>query len=308
MLLKPGVNLDSQMNTGRLLIVDGHAYAYRAFHAIRELRSPTGQPTNAIFGFVKMLAKMRAVVEPTHLMVVWDGGLSAERLAALPEYKAQRPEMPADLKPQLDGMTGYLQAAGIASFCQDGVEADDYIAGLAHRAAEAGLAVVIASSDKDFMQLVSGQIGLLNPNDKTEMIWTEEQVRGKTGVRPSQVVDWLSLTGDSVDNIPGVPGVGPKTATELLNRFGSVDALYERVSEVKSEKLAANLRAAEAAVRRNQELVRLRDDLPRALSPEALAEKPADAGRLRDLYRRWGFKTLLAALGEETQECQAVLI
>ena len=292
----------------RLLIVDGHAYAYRAFHAIRELRSPTGQPTNAIYGFVKMLAKMRAVVEPTHLMVVWDGGLSAERLAALPEYKAQRPEMPADLKPQLDGMTGYLQAAGIASFCRDGVEADDYIAGLARRAAEAGLAVVIASSDKDFMQLVSGQIGLLNPNDKTEMIWTEEQVRGKTGVRPSQVVDWLSLTGDSVDNIPGVPGVGPKTATELLNRFGSVDALYERVGEVKSEKLAANLRAAEAAVRRNQELVRLRDDLPCALSPEALAEKPADAGRLRDLYRRWGFKTLLAALGEETQECQAVLI
>ncbi|HTQ51530.1 MAG TPA: 5'-3' exonuclease H3TH domain-containing protein [Candidatus Acidoferrales bacterium] len=308
MPLKPGVNLDSQMNTGRLLIVDGHAYAYRAFHAIRELRSPTGQPTNAIFGFVKMLAKMRAVVEPTHLMVVWDGGLSAERLAALPEYKAQRPEMPADLKPQLDGMTGYLQAAGIASFCQEGVEADDYIAGLARRAAEAGLAVVIASSDKDFMQLVSGQIGLLNPNDKTETIWTEEQVRGKTGVRPSQVVDWLSLTGDSVDNIPGVPGVGPKTATELLNRFGSVDALFERVSEVKSEKLAANLRAAEAAVRRNQELVRLRDDLPCAWSPEALAEKPADAGRLRVLYRRWGFKTLLAALGEEAQECQAVLI
>ena len=115
-----------------------------------------------------MLAKMRAVVEPTHLMVVWDGGLSAERLAALPEYKAQRPEMPADLKPQFDGMTDYLQAAGIASFCQDGVEADDYIAGLARRAAEAGLAVVIASSDKDFMQLVSGRIGLLNPNDKTE--------------------------------------------------------------------------------------------------------------------------------------------
>ena len=151
----------------RLLIVDGHAYAYRAFHAIRGLRSPSGRPTNAIYGFVKMLAKMRAAIEPTHLIVVWDGGLSAERIAALPEYKAQRPEMPDDLKPQLDEIVGYLKAAGVASFCRDGVEADDYIACLARRAAEAGMAVVIASSDKDFMQLVSARIGLLNPNDKS---------------------------------------------------------------------------------------------------------------------------------------------
>jgi DNA polymerase-1 len=293
---------------GRLLIVDGHAYAYRAFHAIRELRSPGGQPTNAIYGFVKMLAKMRAGVEPSHLVVVWDGGLSAERVAALPEYKAQRPEMPADLKPQLDEIVSYLQAAGIASICREGVEADDYIAGLARRAAEAGVSVVIASADKDFMQLVSEKIGLLNPNDKTEAIWTDQQVREKAGVKPSQVVDWLSLTGDSVDNIPGVPGVGPKTATDLLNRFGSIDALYAGLSEVKSDKLRANLRAAESDVRRNRELVRLRDDLPGAFSPADLTEKAADAGRLRELYRRWGFKTLLAALGEEARVCQAVLI
>ncbi len=292
----------------RLLIVDGHAYAYRAFHAIRDLHSPAGQPTNAIYGFVKMLAKMRAAVEPTHLIVVWDGGLSAERLAALPEYKAQRPEMPETLRPQLDEIVSYLKSAGIASFCREGVEADDYIACLARRAAEAGMAVVIASSDKDFMQLVSRPIGLLNPNDKSETIWTDEQVRMKLGVPPSQVVDWLSLTGDSVDNIPGVPGVGPKTATELLNRFGSVRVLYERLGEVKSEKLRANLRAAEGAVRRNQELVRLRENLPCEFAPDELAEKPADAGRLRELYRRWGFKTLLAALGEEAHERQAVLI
>jgi DNA polymerase I len=292
----------------RLLIIDGHAYAYRAFHAIRDLHSPTGQPTNAIYGFVKMLAKMRATVEPTHLIVVWDGGLSAERMAALPEYKAQRPEMPEALRPQLDEIISYLESAGIASFCREGVEADDYIACLARRAAEAGMAVVIASSDKDFMQLVSRQIGLLNPNDKTETIWTDEQVRMKTGVEPSQVVDWLSLMGDSVDNIPGVPGIGPKTATELLNRFGSVCVLYERLGEVKSERHRANLRAAEDAVRRNQGLVRLRDDLPSPFSPVALAEKPVDAGRLRELYRRWGFKKLLAALGEEVTECQAVLI
>lgn len=293
---------------GRLLIVDGHAYAYRAFHAIRELRSPTGRPTNAIYGFVKMLAKMRATVGPTHLIVVWDGGLNAERVAALPEYKAQRPDMPVDLKPQLDEIVAYLQAAQITSICREGVEADDYIAGLAQRAAAAGMSVVIASADKDFMQLVSGQIGLLNPNDKTETIWTDEQVRAKAGVKPSQMVDWLSLTGDSVDNIPGVSGVGPKTAAELLNRFGSVNVVYEKLSEVKSEKLRSNLSAAEATVRRNQALVRLRDDLPAAFSPVELVERPADTGRLRELYRRWGFKTLLAALGEEAQVCQAILI
>jgi DNA polymerase-1 len=122
------------------------------------------------------------------------------------------------------------------------------------------------------------------------------------------MVDWLSLTGDSVDNIPGVSGVGPKTAAELLNRFGSVNGVYEQLSEVKSEKLRSNLSAAEATVRRNQALVRLRDDLPAAFSPVELVERPADTGRLRELYRRWGFKTLLAALGEEAQVCQAILI
>ena len=292
----------------RLLLVDGHAYAYRAFHAIRGLRSPSGQPTNAIYGFIKMLAKMRAALKPAYLMVVWDGGLCAERMAALPEYKAQRPEMPADLKPQLDDLAAWLKAAGMASFCRQGVEADDYIACLARKAEEAGLAVVIASSDKDFMQLVSPLVGLLNPTDKHEAVWTDEQVRTKTGVMPSQIVDWLSLRGDSVDNIPGVPGVGVKTATELLNQFGSADELYARLDEVKSEKLRAALRGAAGAVRRNRGLVRLRSDLACDFSPPELTVKPADMGKLRELYERWGFKGLLAALEPAPGEQQAVLI
>jgi len=292
----------------RLLIVDGHAYAYRAFHAIRGLRSPGGQPTNAIYGFVKMLAKMRAAIKPSHLIVVWDGGLSAERTALLPEYKAHRPAMPDDLKAQLDGIVSYLNVAGVASFCHAGVEADDYIACLARRASDAGMNVIIASSDKDFMQLVSARVGLLNPGDRHGTIWTDEQVRAKTGVAPFQIVDWLSLTGDTVDNIPGVAGVGPKTAADLLNQFGSVAALYGRLDEVKSEKLRAAVRGAADTVRRNRELVRLRDDLPCEFLPDALVEKPADAGRLRELYQRWGFKGMLAAPVEPVRERQAVLI
>ena len=292
----------------RLLIIDGHAYAYRAFHAIRSLSSPSGRPTNAIYGFVKMLAKMRSAIEPTHRIVVWDGGLSTERISVLPEYKAQRPGMPDDLKPQLDEIASYLNAAGIASFCRDGVEADDYIACLARRAGDAGMLVVIASPDKDFMQLVSARIGLLNPNDKSGAVWTDEQVRARSGVEPSQILDWLSLTGDSVDNIPGVPGVGPKTAAGLLKQFGSAAQLYARLDEVKSEKMRAALRDAAGVVRRNQELVRLRDDLPCEFSPDELAEKPADAGRLRELYQRWGFKGMLAALEKSPCEQQTVLI
>jgi DNA polymerase-1 len=292
----------------RLLIVDGHAYAYRAFHAIRELRSPSGQPTNAIYGFVKMLEKMRQAVGPSHLMVVWDGGLSAERLAALPDYKAQRPEMPADLRPQLDAISRYLQAAGVAEYCGEGVEADDYIASLARRAAAAGWNVVIASSDKDFMQLVSPAIGLLNPNDKTGAVWTAEQVTAKTGVPPEQVADWLALMGDAVDNIPGVPGVGPKTAAELLKQFGSVEAMLGRLDEVKSEKLRAALREHAAAVRRNQELVRL-PEVACDFLPERLGIRPVDGGALRELFGGWGFKGMLAALATaDVTEKQAELI
>lgn len=293
----------------RILIVDGHAYAYRAFYAIRALSSPTGRPTNAIYGFIKMLAKMRVTVAPTHLLVVWDGGLSAERQAALPEYKAQRPEMPADLEVQLDEIGRYLEAAGIASYCRKGVEADDYIAFVTRETGRAGWEVVIASADKDFMQLVAPGVGLLNPNDKSETVWKAEQVVAKTGVRPEQIVDWLSLLGDSVDNIPGVPGVGPKTATDLLQRFGTVDELYRRLDEVKSERIRSALRVAELEVRRNQELVRLQAEVgtESKFEPETLAVRAPDSGRLAELFRTWGFRSMLAEI-ERSQVRQQELI
>ena len=291
----------------RLLIVDGHAYAYRAFHAIRELRAPDGRPTNAIYGFVKMLEKMRAAVSPTHLMVVWDGGLSAERLAALPAYKAQRPEMPADLRPQFDEIENFLAAAGIASYCADGVEADDYIATLARRAAAENWNAVIASSDKDFMQLVSAQIGLLNPNDKTGAIWGREQVQAKTGVEPEQVADWLALMGDAVDNIPGVPGVGAKTAAGLLQQFGGLDEIFRRLDEVKSERLRQALQAAAETVRRNLALVRLHD-VPLNLTASELVPQPVNREKLAKLLQGWGFRGMLASLETAPLERQQHLI
>ena len=289
----------------RLLIIDGHAYAYRAFHAIRELRGPEGRPTNAIFGFVKMLEKMRTGLQPDFLMVVWDGGLSAERMAALPGYKAQRPEMPEDLRPQFDEISSYLSAAGIAEFCGDGIEADDYIGCLAQLAAAAGTEVVVASADKDFMQLVTPRIGLLNPNDKVGTIWGRAEVFAKAGVEPEQIVDWLALMGDAVDNIPGVPGVGPKTAAGLLAQFGSVEKMFARLDQVKSEKTRAALKNSEAGVRRNLELVRLQK-VPCEFAPEKLTVRTVDIEKLRGLFQRWGFNGMLVALAGAPQQAELI--
>jgi DNA polymerase-1 len=291
----------------RLLIIDGHAYAYRAFHAIRELRSPSGQATNAIYGFIKMLDKMRQALAVTHLIVVWDGGLSGARMAALPGYKAQRPEMPDDLRVQLDEIGGYLSAAGLAAYCAEGIEADDYIGCLARKAAEAGWNVVIASSDKDFMQLVTDRVGLLNPNDKSGEIWGRGQVLAKAGVAPELVVEWLALMGDAVDNIPGVPGVGPKTAAALMAQFGSVSELFSRLGEVKSDKLRVALQGAMADVQRNLELVRLHE-VECEFVTDKLAVRPVHPERMRELLQRWGFKGMLAELAGRQPERQAELI
>lgn len=284
-----------------LLLVDGHACAYRSFFAIRSLTGPAGEPTNAIFGFAKSIMRLRVDLQPTHEAVIWDGGLAAERLASLPAYKAQRPPMPDNLRRQLDPIGEWIVASGGRSLLQEGVEADDWIATQAARAVQAGLRVVIASSDKDFMQLVGPAVRLANPNDKIGELWGVERVRAKTGVHPDQIVDWLSLVGDSVDNIPGVPGVGTKTAATLLAQFGNCEQLLARVNEVASARLREALASSASIVRRNQALVRLHTTLPCAVDVETLERGRGDASRLRALAIRWGFKpaTLGASEGSE---------
>lgn len=283
-----------------LLLVDGHAYAYRAFYAIRSLNSPDGAPTNAIYGFVKMLQKMEAILRPTHRLVLWDRGLAAERMAEHPDYKQQRAPTPDDLERQFPAIEGWLEAAGIAAWSQDDTEADDWIGTYARRAEVRGWRTVVASSDKDFMQLVGDRVGLFNPNDKSEKVWTSAEVEAKTGVRPDQVVDWLSLIGDAVDNIPGVPGVGPKTATQLLQKHGSIDALLARLAEVKSESQRLSLTASVDSLARNRRLIALRTDLVGGPDLESLRIGPPDAARrerLGAMYRQWGFRSLLSELG-----------
>ena len=298
MINKPLTVTDKQM---RLLIIDGHAFAYRAFYAIRGLTSPSGQPTNAIYGFINMLAKLESQVLPTHAVVVWDGGLDAERVEELDDYKGQRDPMPDDMEVQLDEMVEYLEAEGWASVCDDGVEADDRIGQLAKRAEAEGFEVAIASSDKDFLQLINDRVKMWNPADKSGVPMDADAVVAKTGVQPSQIVDWLSLVGDAADNIPGVPGVGVKTAAALLNEFGSVDGIYGRLAEVRRDKQRESLAAAEAVVRRNQSLVALKLDLPGESGLDDLRRGFQDSARLEKLYKAWGFNTLLKDLREARQ-------
>jgi DNA polymerase-1 len=286
--------------TGRLLIVDGHSYAYRAFFAIRTLSSPTGQATNAIYGFIRMLGKVLARIQPSHALVAWDGGLAQERMTLLPQYKAQRVEMPPSLALQLDEIVTYLKATRVYSFLKEACEADDCIAAFTRQATEKGMEVVIASSDKDFMQLVSPQVKLLNPHDKSDTLCGVEEVKRKTGVEPTQIVDWLSLIGDTVDNIPGVPGIGPKTASDLLRQFGSLNDLYNRLPEVGSVRLRTSLEGSREAVRRNQQLVRLKEEEACDVSLEELTLKQSDDEMLSRLFSGWGFKTLLQEL-EQTR-------
>jgi DNA polymerase-1 len=294
-----------QLGSGRrLLLIDGHAYAYRAYHAIRELSSPLGRPTNAIFGFIKMVEKVRTWIQPTHLAVVWDGGLAQERLQALPEYKAQRPPMPDSLAGQLEDLAVWLAAAEITSCQREGVEADDWIAALASRAAGKDWSVVIASSDKDFMQLVSDRVRLLNPGDKTERLWGPDEVREKSGVDPEQIVDWLSLVGDAVDNIPGVRGVGHKTAAALLKQFGSIDAILGNLEQVAPDRIRRAVGDAADVLRRNRELVRLKSELGLELGPEldSLAVREGQLERMADLCSGWGFRSLRQELERRRAE------
>lgn len=285
-----------------LLLIDGHAAAYRAFYAIRNLTGPDGTPTNAIFGFVKAFQRARELIKPSHLAVAWDGGLDEQRTDILPGYKSERDPMPDDLEPQLDAIVEWLEASGVPSIFEEGVEADDSIATLARQAEAADRFTVIASPDKDFFQLLNENIGLLNPNDKSGTVWGAEQVQAKTGVLPGQIIDWLSLVGDAVDDIPGVRGVGPKTAAKWLEQFGTLETLLQSIDEIQPERFRGPLDKLREDLARNQKLVRLREDLPLPSAPSNLAPGSVDHEQLHALYTRWGFRGLRQSLEDSRQQ------
>jgi DNA polymerase I len=281
-----------------VLLYDAYALIYRAFFAIRILTGPGGAPVNAIYGLTKMLKKMAAQHAPSHHAAVFDLGAPQKRLTLLATYKAQRPPTPPALEEQLPAIREILQALRIPIVEIDGDEADDIIATLAVRAANTGRNVLIASSDKDFMQIVGPRIRLLRPDGKETIIVNPDGVKARFGVNPEQMVDLLSLLGDSVDNIPGAPGIGEKTAAQLLQTYGTLDNLLARVSEIVKPPVRETLIASAERLRVNQQLIALQTDVPLTFDLETLKVHPPDTEALAGLYRRFGFKSLLAELTE----------
>jgi len=284
----------------RLLLVDGHYYAYRSFFAIQGLRNSRGEPTNAVFGFVKAVRKMISDLKPDLAAIVWDAGLPARRMELLPSYKQQRDETPGDLKVQFAVIEEAVAALGLHNVSLKGHEADDLIASYAAAARRDGHDVIIATNDKDIYALVGEGVGIYSTN-KFDVGEGKEgfallgpvQVEAKWGVPPGSIPDVLALTGDAVDNIPGVEGVGPKTAAKLVLEHGGTMTLLADPGIVKNEKLRAKLEASSARIRDNIELVRLDDALPIpvALSDLRLAPDPA---AMVSLAGKCEFRTLLA--------------
>ena len=290
------------MTSSSLLLVDAYAMIYRAFFAIRSLTGPAGQPVNALLGSAKMLRKYLAEHRPTHCAVVFDLGAPRARLELLPSYKAQRPPTPPDLAAQLPAIRALLAAMRLPVVECDGEEADDIIATLASQAAAVGTPVLIASNDKDFMQLVTGQLRVLRSGTTGDTVIDPAAVEAKLGIHPTQVVDFLSLIGDSVDNIPGVPGVGEKTALELLRKFDSVDALLTRLDEVERPKLRASLETNAGTLQKNRELIRLRTDMPLPVAWDELPVVRPDYPVLQTLLTEYGLKNLAVEIAKEARQ------
>src|SRR5271168_3223975 len=285
------------MSARKLILVDGSGYLYRAFHALPPLTTSTGQPTGAILGVLNMLNKMVKEEMPDRIAVVFDAPGRTFRDDLFDEYKAHRAPMPDDLRAQAQPLFDTVAAMGLPLLRVPGVEADDVIGTLAKQGADAGFKVLISTSDKDMAQLVGPNIELLNTMSNTRL--DRMGVKAKFDVFPEQIVDYLALTGDSSDNIPGVTGVGPKTAAKWLNQYQTLDRLIAHAGEI-SGKAGENLRNELAMLELSRKLATIDTTLALEVAAEQLEPGSPDTARLRELYTRLELRALLKSLGPET--------
>jgi DNA polymerase-1 len=275
----------------RIYLVDGSSYIYRAYYAIRQLSNSKGMATNAIFGFTNMLLKVVREEHPDHLAVIFDARGPTFRKELYPEYKANRAVMPEDLRPQIPVIKQLVQAFNMPGLELEGYEADDIIATLARRFAERGMAVTVVTGDKDLMQIVSDQVRLLDTM-KDQVVGLAE-VAARFGGSPDKVVEVQALAGDSSDNVPGVPGIGEKTARELIMQFGSVENLLANIDKVSGKKRQENLRLFGEQARLSKTLVKLVDDLPLEVDYDNFALSEPNREALTTLFKELEFHKLL---------------
>jgi len=272
-------------------LIDGSAYIYRAYHAISPLTNSSGLPTHAVFGFINILLRVIREKEPRYLAVAFDLKGPTFRHEMYKDYKANRPAMPEDLACQIPYVRDAVSAYNIRFLEEAGFEADDLIASAARQLEKEGHEVVIVSGDKDLLQLVDQKTSFWDPmNDRK---FDREGVAEKYGVSVDALLDYFALIGDSSDNIPGVPGVGPKTAAKLIGEFGSLDKLYEKLDEVGSKKLAEKLAENRESAFLSRDLIRLREDLQVPNDPDAYLLPRPDNDKLRELFTFLGFTRLL---------------
>ena len=281
------------MTTPKLLLVDGSSYLYRAFHALPPLVNSQGVPTGAVLGVLNMLTKLIKEELPTRIAVVFDASGRTFRDDLFEQYKAHRPPMPDDLRSQVQPLLDAVEAMGLPLLRISGVEADDVIGTLARQAAELGYGVLISTGDKDMAQLVDAHVGLVNTMSNTRL--DRDGVKAKFDVFPEQIIDYLALVGDSSDNIPGVTGVGPKTAAKWLNQYQTLDALIANAAAV-GGKVGENLRGELPTLELSRKLATIHTSVPLTLGPDALVPGAPDVARLRELYTRLELRSLLRAL------------
>jgi DNA polymerase I len=287
-----------------LILIDGSNWLYRAYFALPPLKSPQGEPTGMVRGFAAMLKKLLKEYEPERIAVVFDPPGDTWRNTIYDEYKATRDATPEDLSSQFPHVKAWVEAMGLPLLQVAGEEADDVIGTLARQARAQQVPVLIVTGDKDMAQLVTDDVKMLDTM-KGQTLGPAE-VREKFGVAPAQIVEYLALIGDTSDNIPGVKGVGPKTAAKWLDEHGSLDALLAAAPGMPG-KAGENLRAGLAQIPLARRLVTIRDDLALPLTFEALVPGPRDDARLRALYGRLGFKTWLEELGNALASTDAAV-
>ncbi|MBD19664.1 MAG: DNA polymerase I [Rhodospirillaceae bacterium] len=275
-----------------LLLIDGSGYIFRAYHALPPMNRPDGTPVNAVYGFTSMLTKLVEDSDADYLAVIFDTARRTFRSEIYPDYKANRPPPPEDLIPQFALIRASVEAFGLPQAEMEGYEADDLIATYAKEAAANGHKVTIVSSDKDLMQLVDENISMQDPMKGTAISY--EEVKKKFGVKPEKVIDVQALAGDSTDNVPGVPGVGVKTAAQLIDEFGDLDTLLSRANEIKQPKRRENLVEYAEQARISRDLVTLKQDVPVKQKYEDFVIREPEPEKLLGFLEEQGFKSTLA--------------